>query len=171
MKQLCTGDSELEWSPSDNDTYLRPWALDMVLGIIEAHKLWVFDLKEVLVEFLWVGRRWTLHPAIAPTVLSHLKDIPDFATDLISWYATGIWLQEPHWAPFSRTEIDDHWYFKVPVCARCGKDMSHQTDEEKNGQVYNPFPRDGNVTYGKGWCADCGRLDMIPWRNEGANDS
>lgn len=170
MKQLCTRDSELEWSPTEDETDMRPWALDMVLGIREARKIWDSDLKDVLVEFLWVGRRWTLHPGIAPTILSHLEDITDFATDLISWYGTGLWLQDPHWAPFSKTEIDDHWFYKVPVCARCGKDMSRQTNEEKNGQVYNPFQLDGNVKYGKGWCKDCGRLDMIPWRHQEAND-
>lgn len=142
----------------------------MVLGIREAHNLHVFDLKEVLVEFLWVGRRWTLDPAVAPTVLSHLKDIPDFTTDLISRYATGLWLQDPRWAPFSDTEIQNRWHSDVTECARCGKDMSHQTDDEKNGQVYNPFQLDGDVKHGKGWCTDCGRLDMIPWRDEEAND-
>lgn len=98
MKQLCTRDFEPGWTPKLNDVELSPWAVDMVLGIGEAYNYHTSEMMDILMEFIWVGRHTTLNPDVTPIILDLLKDTPDFVVDLISWYATGNWTQDPKWA-------------------------------------------------------------------------
>lgn len=161
VKQLCTYGSDVSWvSDPTNDDQLSPWALDLVLGLLRAYQKHTHELRDVLMEFIWVRRYDTLYPGTLPTILDLFKDEPSFVEDFMGWYATGNWTQATQWAEFK-----DHSNNIALTCERCGNEMPDRTAEDRKGRILNPFDEDK-----PGWCRDCGQLDMIPWRNQEAND-
>lgn len=165
LKQLCTRDGEQKWRHEDDRSRLSPWALDIVLGIRDAYKWNIEDLKKVLLEFIWNGRNWTLRSDLAGITFDCLKDTPTCVTDLLGYYASGPWLKTAVWAPHSektqrKSEADDPY-----KCARCGKAISwKRSGRPTAGQVVDPFQINKTHKIARGWCRDCGELDMIPWR-------
>ncbi|KAH8767329.1 hypothetical protein F5883DRAFT_521940 [Diaporthe sp. PMI_573] len=100
MKHLRTWKSEKKWRHDEDKYRLSPWALDIVLGIQHAYKWDVKDLKAMLMEFIWVGRGWTLgNRRLVSALRNHLKDTPAIMDDLLSQYASGPWIKTAVWAP------------------------------------------------------------------------
>lgn len=160
MKQLCTRLFRPKWRESGSKGELTPWAIDMISGIQGAYKWNIGGLKAVLVEFVWAGRRCTLDASTVSTTLDHLKDTPAFVADLLAFFASNTPKKTAVWAPHR------NWNTWPAICQRCGTKIFWENKNEEAGQVRDPF---GPDTHG-GWCRDCGKLDMIPWRKGGDND-
>lgn len=164
MKQLCTIKSgSNSWEHDDKDG-LSPWALDMVLSIRESYKWDITSLKAMLMEFMWVGRRYTLKDDMAPITLDHFKDTPEFFTDLAGHYASSSWVITALWAPKEVLLLSTITDGSLPRCARCDKEIMWGK-EAKDGQVSDPFQQNSRGRPATGWCRDCGKLDdAVPWR-------
>lgn len=162
MKQLCTRLFRPKWGQwaRGNTIELTPWAIDMILGIQGAYRWNIEDLKAVLVEFMWAGRRYILDAQIASTTFDHLKDTPAFVADLLAFFASNSPTETAVWAPHRSRGA---W---TATCRRCGTEMSWENDKEAEGQICDPF----SFHSLHGWCRDCGELDMIPWREAEDND-
>lgn len=161
MKKICTGRARPKWHTSENVKGLTPWALDMVLGIRFAYKWDIEPLKAVLLEFIWAGKRHTLAKGMSSMTLEHLKDAPSFATDLVGYLACKKWRDTAVWAPSRKTSGSMDSASMTSTCRRCGVRVSWETTEDAEGLIRDPFHLGPNF----GWCRDCGKLDMIPWRN------
>jgi hypothetical protein len=161
MKHLRTWKSEKKWRHDEDKSRLSPWALDIVLGIQHAYKWDVKDLKAMLMEFIWVGRGWTLgNRRLVSALRNHLKDTPAIMDDLLSQYASGPWIKTAVWAP-DRSGSSG----KLDKCGLCARTISWGGSPEAVGQVYDPFTIDyRNFEIRNGWCRDCSEGDIIPWR-------
>lgn len=153
-KQLCTTLFRPKWEQPDNPGKLAPWAIDMILGIRSAYRWNIECLKAVLVEFIWAGRHHILYPSTMPTTLDHLKDTPGFLADLLVLFASSSWSKTAVWAPRGSRRT---W---TTTCRICGTEISWKRNEKDEGQIFDPFA----FGDGSGWCRDCGKLDLIPWR-------
>lgn len=165
LKKLATIGNVERWWHKDDGKKLSSWALDVVLGIRESYKWSIEDLKKVLMEFMWAGRNWTLCSDLASIVFAGLKDTPSCLTDLLGYYASGPWLKAAVWAPKNKVTHSDIEANSPHTCARCGKEISWERSDGPAGQVVDPFSINQNFKFTRGWCRDCGELDMIPWRN------
>lgn len=159
MKQLCTRGLRPKWAQG-NTGELTSWAIDMMLGIQNAYRWNIEGLKAVLLEFIWAGRRYTLDASIVSTTLDHLKDTPAFVANLLAFFSHNSSATTAVWAPnrVGRT-FERIW---TTTCRRCGTEISWKTSKEAEGQIRDPFGFDGRLR----WCRDCGKLDMIPWRED-----
>lgn len=164
LKQLCTIGNVEWWRHKDDEKKLSPWALDVILGIREAYKWNIEDLKKVLMEFMWTGRRWTLRNDLVNITFDGLKDTPTCVTDLLGYYASGPWLTTAVWAPQNEVIIGDIEVGSPNICVGCGKEISWERSDAREVQVLNPFSMDKKSRFTRGWCRDCGGLDKIPWR-------
>lgn len=108
----------------------------------------------------WAGRRYTLDASIVSTTLDQLKDTPAFVADLLAFLASNWSMRTAVWAPHRS------WTTWTATCRRCGTEIFWSNNDEEEGQVRDPFGFDNH----RGWCRDCGKLDMIPWREGEAND-
>lgn len=160
MKQLCTRLFRPKWKESGSKGKLTPWAIDMILGIRGAYRWNIEGLKAMLVEFIWAGRRYTLDASIVSTTLDQLKDTPAFVADLLAFLASNWSMKTAVWAPHRS------WTTWTATCRRCGTEIFWENNDEEEGQVRDPFGFDNH----RGWCRDCGKLDMIPWREGEDND-
>lgn len=162
MKEMCKIDGTNNWNNETAESGLAPWALDLISGVRQSYKWNAEPLKAVLMEFLWVGRVWTFQEDAASDLLEHLKDVPDFAKDLLVRYASDDWIRKAVWAPQrSRTAISMN---ADSACRRCGQPISWKTYSDCKGQVYNPFDLNLFTGITTGWCRGCSDLDTIPWR-------
>lgn len=163
MKYLCMRRTifQPKWRDHQDESKLQPWALDIVLGIKKAYEWKIEDMKAVLMEFIWVGRRFTLDEPICSTLLICLTDTPGFIGDLLGKYAARPWLKTAVWAPDRPKHSGS-----IRECASCAKKLSWKGhSEETAGQVYDPFSVDHEMDIlTRGWCRDCAGGDVIPWR-------
>lgn len=157
LKELCTFNRWNKWHHQEKLEMLSPWALDLVLGIREAYKWNIEHLKKVLLEFTWAGRNATLRKFMAKITLDHLKDVPNFVTDLIGYYGSAPWLETAVWAPCKNTSKISGAGSDTE-CARCEKKISWRRGEYSEGQVWDPFHADGRHIITRGWCRECGEL-------------
>lgn len=163
MKQICTYGSPPTWSNLFNRKKLTPWALDVVLGLRCTYKWNIEHLKAVLMEFIWIARTWVLTPILISTLNDHFKDVPAFKDDLLCKYASASWNKTAVWAPRITNDITtDGGRFRV--CLQCTKTIPRIGSQEREGCVVDPFSLDIDRNVTRGWCKDCGKLDMIPWR-------
>lgn len=163
MKTLCTIGRKLKWCDQNDRSKLSPWALDFVLGIQEAYKWEARYLKEVLMEFMWAGKWWTLGPRVVPALLNQLKNTPDFMNDLLGQFAARPWITNAVWAPcYFAGSLSN----RNNTCLLCHKDLILGRKDEPGvaGQIRNPFVQDSANRDPIGWCKDCGNLGKIPWR-------
>lgn len=168
MKHLCTREigNPSKWRDPQDKSKLLPWAADFLSGIRSAYEWKAEDLKSVLMEFIWVGRRRLLgrklpaHNSIIPSFVDHLNNTSTFMADLLSDFASGPWINTAVWAPKHKWNGGT-----ARECGLCAKEISWQKFEESVGQVYDPFTVD-HTTFeiGRGWCRDCMKGDIIPWR-------
>ncbi|KAH8744486.1 hypothetical protein F5883DRAFT_22557 [Diaporthe sp. PMI_573] len=70
------------------------------------------------------------------------------------------WVQDAIWAPHSTTAMRADL---AERCARCKKVITWG-GESSRGQVVVPFQLNRDKMFTRGWCRECGELDMIPWR-------
>lgn len=164
LKQLCTIGNVQKWRHKDDKKKLSPWALDIVLGIREAYKWNIEDLKKVLMEFIWTGRNWTLRSDLANITFDCLKDTPTCVTDLLGYYASRPWLRTAVWAPHTKETDGNIEAGSAYTCVRCAKAISWANYDAAVGQVSHPFLIDRHYKIARGWCRDCAQLDTIPWR-------
>lgn len=132
----------------------------MVLGIRCAYKWNIEPLKAVLLEFIWAGQRRTLAEGASSMTLEHLKDIPSFANDLVGYLACDEWKDTAVWAPLRKSLGSMNLVIMDFTCRRCGVRVYWKSKNEGEGLVLDPFTLGASC----GWCRDCGKLDMIPWR-------
>lgn len=163
MKTLATLGPGNKWRDVEDGRKLSPWALDMISGIRESYRWKIKPLKAVLMEFLWVGRPWTLSRTAAPALMDHLKDTANFMGHFLSRYASRPWIGTAVWAPAPRTDMGVA--HARSVCRRCGEKMSWAKDLNPVGQIFDPFELNRFSEITSGWCLKCSKLDGIPWRS------
>lgn len=155
LKWMCTR-GNVHPEVKDEGTLL--WIDDLVHGIGEAYRWNTVTLKEIFMEFIWVGRKHFLSNSWIG-IKGRLDKVPGFIDDMLRRCAISPWRNNSVWAP--RDQHGSNGY-----CIRCSVDIHFRAPESSAtvGQLWDPFNLSADHLVCREWCRRCAALDTIPWR-------